>query len=121
MLTLSIVPLLNARGIKHKTPYLQSRGFKYHTARYIVGGNMSNFNLSTVEKICLQLECTPNDLLFYTPSDEGVAANHPLRTLNKERYDDELTEGLKLLNTLELDTMKQQLRILLEKKNEENT
>lgn len=119
MLKLSVMPLLHARGVKNKTAYLQKMGMSYHAARYIVGDHMHSFNLQVVEKICLALDCTPNDLLFFVPSSQDVPKTHPLHSLHKDRFRDELAEGVQQLSPTELELLKEQLRLLLERKNKD--
>jgi DNA-binding Xre family transcriptional regulator len=119
MLTLSIAPLLHSKGIKHLTPYLQQKGFSYHTARYLVGNKLARFNLDTIEKLCIALECTPNDILYFSTSSDAVPTNHPLRALNMERYHNEIAEGVQQLNTAEVAELKAALRNIIERKNKD--
>jgi DNA-binding Xre family transcriptional regulator len=116
MLKISVHPLLHFRGVKPSVKYLQKQGLPYHTARHIFADHMCYFNLSTIEKLCTALHCTPNDLIFYTPSKETVPPDHPLHTLNLERFRDEINEGLQQLDANEVELEKEQVRSLLEKK-----
>lgn len=116
MLKLSVKPLLLFRGVKPSVKYLQRLGLSYHTARYILADNMSNFNLATIEKLCTALSCTPNDLIFFSPSKEALPAQHPLHTLHLERFKDVINEGLQQLDAEEVALVKEQVLALLEKK-----
>jgi DNA-binding Xre family transcriptional regulator len=117
MLKLSVTPLLRSKGIKHFTPYLQQKGFSYHTARNIVGNKLASFNLNVIEKLCMVLECTPNDIVHFSTSSDAVPTNHPLRALNMERYHNDITEGVQQLNTAEVAELKEALRNIIERKN----
>lgn len=116
MLKISVKPLLQYRGVKPSVKYLQRLGLPYHTARYLFADNMSNFNLSTIEKLCAALSCTPNDLIFYSPGKEALPAQHPLHTLNMERFKDVINEGLQQLDAEDVALVKEQVLALLEKK-----
>jgi DNA-binding Xre family transcriptional regulator len=67
MLQISFRPLMAQRGIKERLAFLQKQGLSFYAARHLAGGHMRYFNLGTIEKICVALECTPNDIIFYSP------------------------------------------------------
>lgn len=116
MLIYSINKLLVSKGIKYKINFFQKCGFTYNAARNIASDRMGGVHLKTIEKICVALDCTPNDLLTYVPDHNPVGGDHPLRTLNDDRYKNEIVEGIELLNTTELEAIKEHLRLILEQK-----
>lgn len=72
------------RGINDKLGKLRSNGFTYHQAHRILSENQNSISFAVLEKFCLLLNCTPNDLLEWTP--------------DKPEQDTELT-SLKVLKT----------------------
>jgi len=116
MLTISVRPLLEFRGVKPSIRYVQSLGFTYGSARYIYSGDMKSMNLQMMEKLCVGLRCTPNDILFYTPGNEPLTAQHPLHSLNKARYYDEIKEALQQMDNEEVELVREQVKAILEKK-----
>lgn len=120
MLVFNVLPMLKLLGVQNKTGFLTSKGVSYHTARYVVGGYTKSLNMKTVEQLCLALNCTPNDLITYYPDREDVPTTHALMSLNEERYKNEIAEGIQQLNLAELDMLKEQLRLILAHKNQQN-
>ena len=87
------------------------------TYRLLVFGTKNKinmFSLEHLEKICMLLGCTPNDLLDWAPQKEDEAvAKHPLSALRREIKEVDLPVLLRELplNKLgELQTMIEQLR-----------
>jgi len=65
---------------------------------------MSSFSLDTVEKLCLALNCTPNDLLEWTPSKNmTVNDTHALNAL--KRNEDFLENVNRLVNNVPLEKL----------------
>ena len=92
MLTLDITPIIRARGIEKPFTYLVKAGFTRHAATNILNSKTSTFRLDHIEKICLTLNCEPNDILIWKP-DPNVhySENNSLNTLLQK----EITETWK--------------------------
>ena len=116
MLKIIVQPLMALKGIKSPMAFLQEHGFPYYTARHIVEGHLGSFNLRNIEKLCIALECTPNDITFYKQGNTVLPEAHPLHTLNMERFRDEINEGLQQLDAAEVALVKEQVRAILERK-----
>ncbi|HEY6914354.1 MAG TPA: helix-turn-helix transcriptional regulator [Paludibacter sp.] len=86
MLKVNILRVCEIRGIKKPLSFFKNHGFSPATATRMAGGYMNSFSLETVEKLCLALNCTPNDLLEWTPS-KNIApdATHPLNDLKRDK------------------------------------
>jgi DNA-binding Xre family transcriptional regulator len=82
MLILDITPIIKARGIEKPYTYLVKAGFTRHASTSILNSKTSVFRLDHIEKICLILNCEPNDILVWKP-DPNVkyAENNSLNIL----------------------------------------
>lgn len=82
MLKLNINTLAKARGIKNLTAHLTNFGFTYQPAFRLASGKIKSLPIRNIEKLCLALNCTPNDLFIFQPqSNEPIPENHPLKPL----------------------------------------
>ena len=104
MLKVNILRVCDIRSIKKPFSYFKNRGFSPAAATRMAGGRMNSFSLETIEKLCLLLNCTPNDLLEWVPSKD-MAANttHPLNAL--KRNDASLAAFTELVNGAPLDKL----------------
>jgi len=84
MLRLNIHRLLQLRGIERPYSFLVRNGFVPQTATNIVNNNIGHIKPPQLEKLCLLLNCTPNDLFDWHPNkDQVVTPDHALHTLTK--------------------------------------
>lgn len=84
MIRLYLGPLFVARGIEDPYTYLKKNGFPRHTASRLLSGYYTHLHFDYLEKLCVLLRCSPNELLHYTPaSGQQLAADHPLLELKK--------------------------------------
>lgn len=62
MISLKVSEILH---VKDKTPYWLSKqtGISPNNMLKICNGETTNIRFDTVEKICIALECTPNDII----------------------------------------------------------
>jgi DNA-binding Xre family transcriptional regulator len=75
MLKLNVKPLFAARGIDKPNGFLRKHGFTADTASRVVTGKVRVLNLDRLEKLCLILNCKPEDLLEWEPSANFGDAN----------------------------------------------
>ena len=68
MMYFNFEKLFKLRGITNGTSFLQKRGMTYYQARSNVHFNRSDNFFRNLEKVCLALDCTPNDLIEWKPS-----------------------------------------------------
>lgn len=100
MLTFNLDALCKARGIKRPYTYLAKLGLTYRVARRLADGDTNSVKTHHIEKVCLKLNCTPNDLMQWTP--EGtVPEDHPMHALNRAHKMD----VLQAINELPLDKL----------------
>lgn len=82
MLYSNIKRLFEIRGIKNPKRFLTDNGFSQHSAYNIVNMRFTSLRLNVVEKLCILLSCTPNDLLEWTkPKNSNIPDSHPLHSL----------------------------------------
>jgi DNA-binding Xre family transcriptional regulator len=82
MLYFNISKLFILRNIAKPRIFLINNGFSYSQAKNIVTYRRQTISARVVEKLCLALSCTPNDLLVWTPDkNTSIPESHPLHKL----------------------------------------
>jgi DNA-binding Xre family transcriptional regulator len=83
MLVLNIKKELAAKNINNPLPWLVKIGIPKNSAFKLLSGKAKRVDLSHIELICLHLNCTPNDLLSWTPHAHAQQRlkNHPLQEI----------------------------------------
>lgn len=95
MLSINLQPIFAARGIERPHGFLVKAGIPSHTAHKLLGKNVRIFRLDHIEIICHALNCTPHDILLYTPSQKRLIPDtHPITKLNQQSTDFQLKETL---------------------------
>ena len=115
MLSLNLQPIFKARGIVKPFSYLTSAGFPSYTAHNLLNAKTVTFRLSHIDKLCSLLNCTPNDLLVWTPNrNEKLADTHPITRLKKQNTDLNWQDTIK---TIPLDQLSEIVKIINGHKN----
>lgn len=104
MLTYDLSTVFSARGVKKGYSFLKKLGLGHPAAHKLRKGNVRAVRLDHIEKICLELHCTPNDLLVWTPDDRPVTDDHPLNQLKKR---DEQLDLIGDIRDLPLDKIRE--------------
>jgi len=105
MITINIQRVMNARGITTYYKFLVKNGFTPSTATKLVNNTIEYFKFDHIEKLCNLLNCTPNDLIEWTPNEKSEdKPNHPLQAIRKRGGNVNLTE---ILKTLPMDKLKE--------------
>ena len=72
------------RGIEKPYSFLVKNGFGSTTASDLINIRKPLVRTEYLERLCILLNCTPNDLYEWKPDAKTtIAENHPLRTLQK--------------------------------------
>jgi DNA-binding Xre family transcriptional regulator len=105
------------RSVTKPLSFFRNHGFSSATATRIAGGYMNSFSLETVEKLCLSLNCTPNDLLEWTPSKDMAAnSTHSLNALKRnEAIQNNINQ---LMNSVSLEKL-EKIQEIIQKELEE--
>jgi DNA-binding Xre family transcriptional regulator len=83
------------RGVDKMFSFLNANGFVHSTAYYLISGKVSNVKIAHIEKLCVLLNCTPNDLFEWKrDAQDNLATDHALNSLDK---DDEKPVNVKAL------------------------
>ncbi len=80
MIYLDIERIMGLRGISSPQKYLMDNGFSSDIAQRILHNRNSYIKYHYLERICLLLHCTPNDVLTWQPF-AGVDKAQPLFAL----------------------------------------
>ena len=110
MLKYNLKRIFNARLINKPIGFLMNSGFKNHSAHSILSGKTKSLTPEKIEKLCIALHCTPNDLFDWTEdSKHSLDNNHPLRNLKRNSDNDNLLSITKTLPLDQLSKLSQQL------------
>ena len=76
--------ILMLRGVDKMFNYLHNSGFIRSTATYLLNGTASHLKIEHLGKLCVLLNCTPNDLFEWRPDSKNVLpAGHALNSIIK--------------------------------------
>jgi hypothetical protein len=104
------------RGIQNDLTFLIKNGFGRGTANNILNFNNRSVKTEHIEKLCIMLRCTPNDLYEWKPDSKNVVPDdHPINTLRRSDANATLTE---IVKDLPLDKLDRESALLNELKNE---
>ena len=72
------------RGIRKDLTFLMKNGVGRSTASNLLNFNVAYVKIEHLEKLCLLLRCTPNDLFDWKPPKDTVIDDaHPLNSLKR--------------------------------------
>ena len=84
MLKFNFQRIFRAKAIDKPFTHLLGQGFNRSAASRLNAGSMKSVKLKELEKYCEKFECTPNDLLEWTPNKYVENPDkHPLRGLRR--------------------------------------
>jgi len=103
MLTLDLKPIFKERAIESPYTFLVKAGISPQSATKILNSKTRIFRLDHIEIICDKLNCTPNDLLSFTPKkDAKLAETHSLNKLKRNKNNFQLQDTLKTMSLEQL-------------------
>jgi DNA-binding Xre family transcriptional regulator len=109
MLYFNIKKVLRLRGVDEHYRFLVNLGFVPSTAHNFLRSDVTLVRLEQIEKLCVALNCTPNDLLEWQPNqNQTLAETHSMNKL-KKRADKSLPE---LLGEIPIEKFEQIAEIL---------
>lgn len=110
MLELNLQRVFKARGIDQPYKFLVKNGFVPFTAHKYKNGKVEHMRLDHIEKLCVLLNCTPNDIFEWYPQD--LLDDRPDHPLQKIRKRDKKIEIGKMLSKLSLEKLEEVERML---------
>lgn len=114
MLSFNPKNILSIRGIEKTTAFLVARlGMDYSTASRFLKSKSRFVKVSDIEKLCIALNCTPNDLFEWKPDAEQVLPEtHSIRALEKHEKTKALQDIVKDIPSDKLALIEQLLNEL---------
>ncbi len=96
MLNYNFTRIFEARGIARPYNFLVKAGYSANFATRVANNKLRKLNLDEVERFCVLLKCTPNDLLEWVPgADDGNDEKHPLLALKRDKPAVNISQMLK--------------------------
>ncbi|MFN8309114.1 MAG: helix-turn-helix transcriptional regulator [Chitinophagales bacterium] len=84
MLKLNLKRIFKARGVEQPYKFLTANGFVSFTAHKYKNAKVDQMRLDHIERLCILLNCTPNDLFEWFPDDLLDNRNdHPLNAIRQ--------------------------------------
>lgn len=109
MLNLQLRRLLKEKGISDHRSFLRSIGFPDYTIQVLLNNEQFRLTTAHVEKLCLGLYCTPNDLYKWEPEEAQTQdPNHPLRQLIRHDHESIISK-LKKMSLQEIEALSRQM------------
>ena len=106
MLKINTETIFTARNIQNGYGFLIKAGFSVKTANNILRKEAKSIKLSHLEALCTKLNCTPNDLIEFEPTQNTpLTPSHPLLALQKNLQDAKNISNA--LKSLPLDKLKE--------------
>ena len=116
MLYFNVRRVLEMRGIERPYAFLVKNGFTSQMATNLSNNRVGHVSPQQLEKLCVLLHCTPNDLFEWQADERTLAAreNHPLNALSREKSAAPISEMVK---DLPVEKMQELEAIISEMKN----
>ena len=115
MLYINVERVMRLRRIENPYRMLLSMGFAPATVRRILKKQVYRLDLAYLEMLCVALNCTPNDLLEWHPSEKQIGVTE-LALIKLKRDGEE--DIAKLFGSLPMEKFGQIADIIKELKNE---
>jgi DNA-binding Xre family transcriptional regulator len=110
MLVMNLNRIFKARNVTQPYKFLVTGGFPSFTAHKYKTAKVEQIRVEHIERLCVLLNCTPNDLFEWFPDDLlENRDDHPLHVLRKREKKMEL---IKLLAKLPLQKLEAVERML---------
>ncbi|MGL1887639.1 MAG: helix-turn-helix transcriptional regulator [Reichenbachiella sp.] len=107
---LNVSRLLTIRGIQKPYNYLINLGLSHKVVHRMLSNKAVGIKMYQLEKLCLSLHCTPNDLMTWEEGNQSVGADHPVMKLVDRSTDSLTVEQLRKLPLEKLDLLKEVLK-----------
>lgn len=115
MLTFNPRRIFAQRGIEKPARMLIKNGVAPSTATRFLQAQTSLIKIEYIEKVCVMMHCTPNDLFDWKPDAKtNLAENHPLNALKR---DEQIKNIRELLHDLPVEKLSQIENLVNELKN----
>ncbi len=103
MLYFSIHSLFKMRGIENPYTDMVKAGISPHSASNLLNNKINSIHFGHLEKLCILLNCTPNDLLVWKANAHAILPDkHALTALRHQAEEGDLYQALRKLPLHEL-------------------
>ena|SRR6476620_4719320 len=109
MIRLNITRILKIKGITEPNQFFIQSGHSPSYTYHLLRNNLNSLSMEKLEMLCIQLNCTPNDLLTYEPGKRVVPPGHALHSLTKTET---IAEVNKLLHNLPMEKIEELYKVL---------
>jgi DNA-binding Xre family transcriptional regulator len=100
MLIYNFDRIFKARGIERPFSYLRKAGFSDYLSSKIANNRIKSIRLSSIERFCLLMKCTPNDIMVWIPENNmDYESDHPMNII---KSNDDDVDIIKLINSVPL-------------------
>lgn len=106
MLYFDIAKACNNKGVGDARRFLLKIGFSHSATSRMLNNTYDSLKFDAIEKICLHLNCTPNELISWKPKDNINAANYALEKLKPIAAQDSISAKLKQLPPEKLEKLR---------------
>lgn len=121
MLVFNMKRVFAIRGIDKPFTFLRDNGFPASTASLMLNYHRANIGVKMLEKLCVALSCTPNDLFDWRDDGKTALADaHPLNSLRKKVVAKKISDIIKDIPLEKLDGLDAYLESLKEESRPEN-
>lgn len=111
MLNFNFTRIFKARGIDKPFTFLVKAGYSASFATRVVNNKVRQLNLVEIEKLCVILQCTPNELLEWIPGQNyNAEQGHPLSSLQRIGNDSRIN---RILYTIPVDRLPEIEQLIL--------
>lgn len=105
MLKYNFDRIFKARGIEKPFTFLKKAGFSDNFATKVKNNRVNRLDLDPMERLCIKLNCTPNDFLEWTPDKKNAVDNdHPLNIIKRS---EKVVDITKTLNSVPLGKLEE--------------
>ena len=110
MLQYNFSRMFIAKGVDKVFTFLTEAGFSKEFATKIKNNRTKRLSVDMLERLCLALNCTPNDVMEWHPTpDTNVNDKHALYQLKRM---DKVMDISKTITTLPLEKLKELERVI---------
>jgi DNA-binding Xre family transcriptional regulator len=105
MLYFNFARIFKLKGIHRPYKHMTTLGYSGNFATKMAHNDVSQMTLAMMERVCRDLNCTPNDILdFRVYENDTLPDDHALHTLKKKMITNEVMEKI---NTLPVEKIEQ--------------
>jgi len=112
--------MFELRGIKKPLASMVKWGLTYNIAWRVFNGQISRIDLNHLETLCLNLNCTLNDIIEWHPTkDTPELPDHPLQALRPKKDNQTIAQLLTDFPVEKVEELEKLIRELKTKSTEE--